>query len=573
MKRRKIAALLPIFLSCTLLFTGCSLTENNSTSSSAATESQTGSTAVDPSEMFTNRDYDTSYDESTAATITLNGDSASCDSDAVTIDGSTVTITNEGTYILTGTLTDGMIIVDAKDSDKVQIVLDNVSISNADSAAIYVRQADKVFLTMAEGSENTLTNGGTYTAIDDNNIDAVIFSKDDLTLNGNGTLNITAEAGHGIVSKDDLVLTSGTYNITAEKHGLSGKDSVRIADGTYNITVGTDGIHGDNDEDSGKGFVYICGGTFNIDAGDDGIHSSQNLSILDGTINISNSYEGLEGLCIDISGSTIDLTASDDGLNAAGGTDNSQSGGSQGNDIFAVTEGAYINISGGYLHVNASGDGLDSNGDLVISGGEIYVSGPTSDGNGTLDYNGTATVTGGTLVGAGSSGMEQNFTTADQGVILTEVSNGTAGSIISLTDEDGNELVSWAADKEYTSVIISTPDIKEGSTYTVTTNGTTTEITMSSLIYGSANTNAPGGNGGGPGMGGNDSNGGTPPDGNGDGTPPTGGNGQKGTPPNQSNSNSGNNQNGSSSGQSSSNNNNSASSTTSHTLTDDTNKA
>ena len=572
MKRRKIAALLPIFLSCTLLFTGCSLTENNSTSSSAATESQTGSTAVDPSEMFTNRDYDTSYDESTAATITLNGDSASCDSDAVTIDGSTVTITNEGTYILTGTLTDGMIIVDAEDSDKVQIVLDNVNISNADSAAIYVRQADKVFLTMSEGSENTLTNGGTYTSIDDNNIDAVIFSKDDLTLNGNGTLNITAKAGHGIVSKDDLVLTSGTYNITAEKHGLSGKDSVRIADGTYNITVGTDGIHGDNDEDSGKGFVYICGGTFNIDAGDDGIHSSQNLSILDGTINISNSYEGLEGLCIDISGSTINLTANDDGLNAAGGTDNSQSSGPQGNDMFAVTEGAYINISGGYLHVNASGDGLDSNGDLVISGGEIYVSGPTSDGNGTLDYNGTATITGGTLVGAGSSGMEQNFTTADQGAILTEVSNGTAGSIISLTDEDGNELVSWAADKEYTSVIISTPDIKEGSTYTVTTNGTATEITMSSLIYGSANTNAPGGNGGGPGMGGNDSNGGTPPDGNGDGTPPTGGNGQKGTPPNQSNSNSGNNQNGSSSGQSSSNNSNSASSTTSHTLTDDTNK-
>ena len=560
MKRRKIAALLPIFLSCSLLFTGCSLTENNSTSSSAATESQTGSTAVDPSEMFTNRDYDTSYDENTAATITLNGYSASCDSDAVTIDGSTVTITDEGTYILTGTLTDGMIIVDAEDSDKVQIVLNNVSISNADSAAIYVRQADKVFLTMAEGSENTLANGGTYTAIDDNNIDAVIFSKDDLTLNGNGTLNITAEAGHGIVSKDDLVLTSGTYNITAEKHGLSGKDSVRIANGIYNITVGTDGIHGDNDEDSDKGFVYICGGTFNIDAGDDGIHSSQNLSILDGTINISNSYEGLEGLCIDISGGTIDLTASDDGLNAAGGTDNSQSGGSQGNDIFAVTEGACINISGGYLHVNASGDGLDSNGDLVISGGEIYVSGPTTEGDGTLDYNGIATISGGTLIGAGSSGMEQTFTSAEQGVILTKASNGTAGSTISLTDEDGNELVSWAADKEYTSVIISTPDIKEGSSYTVTTNGTATEITMSSLIYGSANTNAPGGNGGGPGMGGNDQRG---------GTPPTDGNGQKGTPPNQSNS-SNNNQNDSTGNSSGSN---GASSTTSQTLTDNTNKA
>lgn len=162
------------------------------------------------------------------------------------ISGSTVTITDEGTYILSGTLNDGMIVVSGEDTDKIRLVLDNVEIKSSDSAAVYVLEADKVFITTASGSENTLANGGEYAAIDDNNIDAVIFSKSDLTLNGAGSLTIDAAAGHGVVSKDDLVLTSGTYNITAASHGLSGKDSVRIANGTYTITSGKDGIQAEN---------------------------------------------------------------------------------------------------------------------------------------------------------------------------------------------------------------------------------------------------------------------------------------------------------------------------------------
>lgn len=263
-----------------------------------------------------------------------------------------------------------------------------------------------------------LTNGGTYTAIDDSNIDAAIFSREDLTLNGEGKLTIHAQAGHGVVSKDDLTLTSGEYEITAEKNGLSGKDSVRIAEGTYNITVGKDGLHASNTDDTSKGFIYISGGNFDISAGDDGMHADSALTIDGGTIHVTESYEGLEGLSIDITGGDIDVTSEDDGLNAAGGK----------------------------IHINASGDGIDSNDDLTISGGETYVSGPTNDGNGSLDYNGDGVITGGICVAAGSSGMAENFSdSSTQGVMMVKVDEQTAQSMISLKDSSGNELVSWAA--------------------------------------------------------------------------------------------------------------------------------
>lgn len=242
---------------------GCAGTAETADASSQTAQTQTAQTTAttSASEMFTDRDLEIGYDEETSAHITLSGDSASSDSDAVQISGSTVTITDEGTYILSGTLEDGMILVDAEDTDKVQLVLNGVEITSATSAAIYVREADKVFITTAAGSENTLRNGGEYVAIDDNNIDAVIFSKSDLTLNGAGTLTITAAAGHGIVSKDDLVLASGTYVITAASHGISGKDSVRIANGAYTIVSGKDGIHAENADDASLGFLYIVGGT------------------------------------------------------------------------------------------------------------------------------------------------------------------------------------------------------------------------------------------------------------------------------------------------------------------------
>lgn len=497
MKRKEILIFL---LTGAMLLTGCGGGTTASTSENAKTEVETttaddNSNEIDTSDMFTDRDKEIGYDEENSAFITLADDKSFCDSNAVQIDGNTITITDEGTYILSGELTNGMVIVDAEDTDKVQLVLDGVEITSAESAAIYVRSADKVFLTTASGSENILTNGGTYTAIDDNNIDAVIFSKDDLTLNGAGTLTIHAAAGHGVVSKDDLVLTSGTYEIEAEKHGLSGKDSVRIAGGTYQITCGKDGVHASNTDDTSLGFIYIAGGNMQITAADDGMHADSELMITGGTIHVVESYEGIEGLSIDITGGTIDVTSSDDGLNAAGGNDSSGFGG-RGGDIFAVEEGAYIRISGGTLHVNASGDGIDSNGYLTISGGKTYVSGPTNSGNGALDYNGEGVITGGIFVAVGSSGMAQNFSNSStQGAILVTVNTQTAGSSISLMDSNGNELVSWTTDKEYASVGVSCPEITVGETYLLTAGNSTQEITMDSLIYGGGGMNGQPGSG------------------------------------------------------------------------------
>ena len=213
-------------------------TETNAEETSAQSEAGTFSSA----DMFTERDLAGTYEESGAVYVTLSDDGIAGETDGVVIDGQMVTITAEGTYIFSGTLSEGQIVVDA-DNAKVQIVFDNVDITCASSAAVYVKSAEKVFVTLAEGSQNTLRNTDEYVAIDDNNIDAVIFAKSDLTLNGTGSLTIISAEGHGIVSKDDLKIIGGTYDITAAGHALSGKDSVRIADGTFILTAEKDGIH------------------------------------------------------------------------------------------------------------------------------------------------------------------------------------------------------------------------------------------------------------------------------------------------------------------------------------------
>lgn len=550
-------------------------------------------TQVDSSDLFSDRDYEVGYDESESAIITLNGDSAECSSNAVQINGSTVTIIDEGTYILSGTLNDGMIIVNSEKTDKTQLVLDGVTIHSETSAPIYILQSDKVFLTLAPDSVNTLSNGGTFTAIDENNIDAVIFSKEDVTLNGSGTLTITSPAGHGIVSKDSLTITSGTYDISSASHALAGKDDVSIANATFTITSGKDGIHAENADDTAKGFVFIesgtfeisaegdgisasaymqiqsgnfsitsgggsvnaakqtsdswgnfmgggkhqngnrdhgskgnttstemtedstsikgikaagdlviNGGTFTIDSADDAVHSNTNitvgggifeiasgddafhadetLTITSGTVNITESYEGLEGLHIDVFGGDITLVASDDGLNAAGGTDQSGFGGMRGNDQFgggrpngmggmgSGNSGGSITISGGTIHITASGDGIDANGSLTISGGFTTVCGPTKGDTATLDYDVSAVITGGTFIGTGASGMAQTFSDSEQGVIAVSVGNQSASTPITLTDKDGNVVISHAPDLSFGVVILSSPDIVKGETYTIT---------------------------------------------------------------------------------------------------------
>ena len=581
-------------------------TETNAEETSAQSEAGTFSSA----DMFTERDLAGPYEESGAVYVTLSDDGITGETDGVVIKGQTVTITAEGTYIFSGTLSEGQIVVDA-DNAKVQIVFDNVDITCASSAAVYVKSAEKVFVTLAEGSQNTLRNTDEYVAIDDNNIDAVIFAKSDLTLNGTGSLTIVSAEGHGIVSKDDLKITGGTYDITAAGHALSGKDSVRIADGTFILTAEKDGIHAENADDEEKGYIYIAdgdftitsdgdgmdasnivqiedgtlditagggaanslkthesdvpgggmpqngekpdgesmpqmgekpdgenmpqdtttdesgtstkgikagggmylnGGTYQIDSADDSIHSNANITIADGTytlatgddgvhaddalivngdtITVTESYEGLEGLTVTINDGTIDITASDDGINTAGGTD--QSGFGTFGDHFKGMDSAddeteettdkemWMELNGGYIHILAGGDGLDSNGDLTINGGEIYIDGPSDNGNSAIDYGdrSSAYVNGGTLVAIGSSGMAEVMSdSSKQKVLMVKLGEQMEAGNVVLTDSEGNVIVSYTALKTYDCVIISTAEVESGATYTLTTSGTTTEVT------------------------------------------------------------------------------------------------
>lgn len=470
----------------------------------AAIDEAMSDAAIDITDMFTKRDLAGNYDESEAVKITLSGKTAACNSSNVQIEDGVVTIKAAGVYVLSGTLTDGTIVVDAGDDDKVQLVLDGVSIMAADYAAIYAKNADKVFVTLAEGAGNSLTVSGDYVQTDDNNVDAVIFAKCDLTLNGTGSLTVKDNTGHGIVSKDDLVVTGGTYTIYSQDHCLNGKDSVRIADGTFNLSCDEDGIHAGND-DQQDGYVYIEGGDINISVGDDAIHAEGLLIITGGDIDVSKSCEGVEGDKILVTGGDIDVISSDDGFNAAGGSSGSGDNhdgfgggpGMGGVDMDADND-AYILITGGTININANGDGIDSNGCIGITGGSVYVLGPSDNGNGAMDYGICAAITGGEIVAVGGSGMAQGF--GDESTQCSALVNFDewvdAGETITLTDSDGKEVLSYKADKKFNSVVISTSDMKQGDNYTLTVGDQNSAFTLDDITYseGSGGMQRPGGN-------------------------------------------------------------------------------
>lgn len=483
----------------------------NSTIGGFATLSTTSKVIVDTE--FTARDLEVGYEESTSTYILLNDDNVKVNGSGATVSGTIITIKDEGTYIFSGNLSEGQIIVDTNTKDdKVQIVLSGVSITSKNNAPIYIKSADKVFVTLDTGTENTLIDGAEYVQTDDNAVDGVIFSKADLTINGSGSLIIIGNYKHGIVSKDDIAITGGTITVTAVKDAINGKDSVKIKDGTITLSASTgNGIQSKHDEDETKGYVYITGGN----------------------ITIVTSQEGIEGTVILIEGGNIDITAKDDGLNSSSGvttqtsntasinnatsettsTSNAENwkpdngtmpertlpagdftqgekpdrgfgGNMGGGGEFAVNSNCYISISGGTIQISAEGDGIDSNGNIYISGGTIYVSGPTSSGDAGLDYNGTADITGGVIVVAGSVGMAQGFseTSTQYSIIynLTEISEG--GSNITLQDKAGNILIAYVPQKQYQSVVISTPELSKDETYVLTSGEQTAEITLNSVV-------------------------------------------------------------------------------------------
>lgn len=349
---RAAAVLIATAMTATGLL-GCGKENNSSETNKKNSSSEENGTnvrigAFDLEVKFKDEDLDDSWKESEAINIALSDGEIQVSGSGASATGSKLTITKAGTYVLSGSLSDGQIFVEADDEDLVRLVFNGIDISCSDSAPVYIANADKTVIILAKGSENTITDGANYTVNADEEPNAAVFSKDDLTINGTGKLTVTANYNNGIGCKDDLKLVSGQITVKAVNHGIRGNDSVAVRDGSYTVTAGGQGVKTSNETDDDKGYIYVEGGTFTIDStddglhsnaaigifggtftiasGDDAIHSDNSLTITEGTIDITSSYEGLESAEIYISGGDISIVASDDGINAAGGElDSSQS--------------------------------------------------------------------------------------------------------------------------------------------------------------------------------------------------------------------------------------------------------
>lgn len=354
-------------------------TKAESSSTAADTSSSSGSKdeeitftgyekgIIDTTNIFTKRDLEQTADTTSAKTLEVK-------------DGETLKITEEGVYVITGSAKNCTIRVEADDTAKVQLVLDGVSITNDSAPAIYVVSADKCFVTTSADSSLSVT--GAFTADGDTNTDAVIFSKDDLVLNGTAALTVNSAQGNGISGKDDVKVTGGTYNITSAEDSIEANDSIAVYDGAFNINSSKDALHAENDEDDTVGYIYIHGGTFDINAKSDAVQATTYLQIDGGTFKAESS-EGFEATSVQINDGTIDITASDDGIN---GSQKSKSVGTPN-----------VEINGGKLTIvmgQGDTDAIDVNGNVTVNGGTIDITAQVS----SFDYDGTATYNGGTII-------------------------------------------------------------------------------------------------------------------------------------------------------------------------------
>lgn len=591
MRKKLISIICISVLSLSVVLSGCqskSSSKNNSevsnqTSTLDEDETDTSNISkfeIDPDYTADELDYD--YDEAEVVAITLNGDNISCKSLNVNIDGSTITIQKAGTYLLSGTLTAGNIIVDSDDKENVRLIFNGVEISNSTTTPLYIKNAEKTIVTLVDGTENTLSDGENYILDDESNNEpnGTIFSKDDLVINGLGSLTINANYNHGIQSKNLLKIISGNIDIISNGDSIIGKDGVIVKEAVINIESQEDGIKATKVEEN-KGYIYLenpeitikakkdgiqavtClyvkdgkynietgetnensqsnsdtstdysrkgmkagvditieNGEYTIDSEDDGIHSNNSitvnagivniaskddgvdadteLTINNGDIKISESDEGLEAKYITINDGNIDITTSDDGINASSGlsttldsgnapgagnrpempaNENSENtlgnngrmmpGGGQGG--FNESDGSELVINGGIVHVNAGGDGIDSNGTITINGGEIYVDGPTSGGDGALDYADTCEINGGILVATGSIGMATAPTSGSTQYSVNAAFSKTYNGETKVTvkDSSGNEVLTYTPAKNFQSFVFSTDKLKSGETYTI----------------------------------------------------------------------------------------------------------
>lgn len=402
--------------------------------------------------------------------INLSGSTINFNGNGATVSGNSITINSAGTYVISGTLEDGQIIVEADKADKVQLVLNGASIHSKTSAPIYVKSADKVIVTLAEGTTNKLSDSANYvyedSASDEPN--ATLFSKDDLTINGKGTLEITSVFKDGIRSKDDLKIVDGTFVIDAADHGIVGKDMVAIKSGDFTIKANGDAIKSTNDTDAAKGFVSLEGGNFNLIASQDGIQAETAVQILDGTFDItsgggsSNASKKVNGQMmggqmpggqkpsrnqevsqvVDTSDTQATITTeestSSKGIKAK--TDLTITGGSFTIDAAddAVHSNGNVYILDGALQIATGDDGIHADSTLQVEGGDINITKSYEglEGSAINILNGTIHVVssddGINVAGDTGTAMDSVLTIADGYIVVDAGGDGldANGSIV-----------------------------------------------------------------------------------------------------------------------------------------------
>ncbi len=402
------------------------------------------------------------WDATTAVNIQLNGTSIDVNGSGATATGSNLLISNSGTYLISGTLDDGQIVINVSDENTVKLILDGIDIKSSSSSPFHIKAADKTVIILAANSQNYIEDAATYPTDEDAN--AALYSKDDLTITGTGTLTVKANFNDGITSKDGLIIKDGNIIVTADDDGIRGKDYLVIKGGTLDITASGDGLKADNEDDYDRGYIYIQGGSFDIAAVNDGIQAQTDLLIEDGIINIitdggSNtvstaSAKGLKGnVCVYVEGGTETLNTADDAIHSDNlivinlGTINIESAddGIHSDTLLAIYDGdinitksyegiesADIVINDGNIHIVASDDGINAAGGndgsgggpggggpsvgdnyIAINGGYIVVNsvGDGIDANGRIEMNdGVVIVNGPTANNNGALDFDDTFT-------------------------------------------------------------------------------------------------------------------------------------------------------------------
>ena len=465
------------------------------------------------------------WDSSEEIQIILNGSTITVNGTGATAEESTVTITSAGTYSLTGTLDDGQIIVNTEDEEIVRLILNGAGLNCSTNAPIYVLSAEKAMIVLADNSENYVTDGTSYIFEnpEDDEPNAAIYSKSDLTIYGNGTLTVEGNYNDGITSKDGLIITSGTININSVDDGIRGKDYLIVKDGSITVEAAGVGIKSDNEDDTSKGYITIEKGEINITAGGEAIEAEKDVEIVLGEIVLSSGGKGINGtigVFIDdgnftissvddaihsngfitindgsfvissdddaihadydlvINDGDINITNSYEGIESAEG-DITINGGeihivSSDDGINSAANGNnYIYINGGYIVIDAEADCFDSNGSMEISGGTVFVSSSGVRGGTIVDCD-SYTVDGGFMVGLSASSRHTAYpnTSSDQYSLVIDFSSSQqAGTLIHIQDSDGVDILTYEPTKEYEAFIFSSSDFISGSTYDVYLGG------------------------------------------------------------------------------------------------------